>query len=86
MEHELTFEWDEEDEALEIHGNREGLKYLADRLILLAERPGQDHEHLMTEAWGGWEISAEANNSEATKINHVRLFKWPDDSPSQNDQ
>jgi len=86
MTHMLTFEWVEESETLEIHGNREGLLYLAQRLALLAEHQGRDHEHFMTEAWGGWEISAERNNFEATQISHVRVCKWPKADLSRQDK
>lgn len=84
--HMLTFEWIEEIETLEICGDREGLQYFAQRLASLAERQGRDHEHFMTEAWGGWEISAEKNNVKARKINHVRVWKSPDEQLSHLDE
>lgn len=77
---ELSFEWDCGRETLEIHGDRDGLLFLAAKLKSLADRAAPDHEHLMSAEWGGPELSGELVNAEATKVPHVIIALWPDDN------
>lgn len=81
-EHLLTFELEQDGEQLFIHGDPTGLRLLARSISRLAERAevGEpDHDHLFTEAWGGWELSAKAQSpqSESRLLNHVKVFGWP---------
>lgn len=75
----LTFEYEKADEALHVHADPEGLRYLASVLLQLADRSekkGSDHVHLMTEAWGGNELSGEAQSKTSELLNHVKVFSW----------
>lgn len=72
----ITFEFDKEDERLEIHGNREGLLYLANILTSMAEKKSSDHAHLMTIDWGG-NLSNERQCMSNMLINHVKVYVWP---------
>jgi hypothetical protein len=72
----LTFEWDAKDEILEIHANREGLEKLRTAINTLLSKNGCDHIHLMTEDWGGEELSNEKQCQENEIINHVKVFQW----------
>lgn len=72
----LTFEWDSDNEALEIHGNKKGLEKLKNMIDLLLNKTTDDHAHLMTEDWGGNELSEESQCSDNELINHVKLFIW----------
>lgn len=72
----LTFEWDKESEQLEIHADAQGLSDLAVQLKKISDGEGEEHLHLMTEGWGGDELSNNKQNSNAELINHVKIFKW----------
>lgn len=72
----LTFEWDADNEVLEIHGNEKGLEKLENIIKSLMAKADRDHIHLMTKNWGGNELSDDKQCSENTLINHVKLFKW----------
>lgn len=82
MDHLLTFEHDAKDEVLRIHADSEGLAKLIATLQRLKEKADQgkpDHDHLMTEAWGGTELSPEKQDlsDDSTLINHVKIYGWP---------
>lgn len=53
----LTFELSEDCTSLEIHSDEVGLELLEQVCSRL--RKGHGHEHLMTPAWGGQELSEE---------------------------
>lgn len=72
----LTFEWDMNKETLEIHGNRKGLEKLKSVVESLLAKPDCDHTHLMTNTWGGEELSNKKQCAENEIINHVKIFKW----------
>ena len=61
----LTFEWDKESEQLEIHADTKGLNDLVAQLTKLASYNGKEHLHMMTEDWGGDELSSDKQNSNA---------------------
>jgi len=72
----LTFEWDSNNETLEIHCNQKGLEKLKHMIDSLLVKKNSDHVHLMTNEWGGNELSDEKQNTENEIINHVKIFKW----------
>lgn len=74
----LTFEWDKDAERMEIHTDKAGLLGLIAQLSQLAESDGQDHLCLMTEAWGGGDLTGEPQNEDAVFMNQVKIFKWDD--------
>ena len=76
----LTFEWDSKNETLEIHGNQKGLAKLRNVIDSLLAKTDNDHTHLMTENWGGNELSDDKQCSENEIINHVKLFKWVEEN------
>lgn len=71
----LTFELDNNDE-IEIHANKEGLRYLIDQLNNMYLSNKNDHYHLMTPSWAGNELTEEKQNEASTLINHVRIVFW----------
>ena len=71
----VTFELNNEKDCIEIHGNSEGLKYLADIITKLSNK-NNDNEHLMTESWGGNELSEKKIGINNDLINHVKIFCW----------
>ena len=72
----LSFEWDEEGEKLEIHTNPGGLRQLMASVMELYCLDSPDHLHLMTEAWGGNELSIELQGCDNRLIHHVKIYKW----------
>ncbi len=72
----LTFELDCKNGILEIHGNQKGLGQLKNLIDSLLLKTNDDHIHLMTENWGGHELSDDKQCLENELINHVKLFKW----------
>ena len=72
----LTFELDKKDDKLEIHGNNEGLKYLANILSSMAEKQSADNVNLMIVDWGG-NLSSELQCTSNELIKHVEIFLWP---------
>jgi hypothetical protein len=74
----LTIELNVEGEALELHLNKDGAEYLRDKLNVLINNDLQDHCHLMTEDWGGNELtSKKQSNSSTTKLLHsLKIIYW----------
>ncbi len=72
----VTFEYNSDEEKLEIHGSASALKELARLIHDLAER-GSDHEHLMTPSWGGAELAEDRQGKSNELVHHVKVFCWP---------
>ncbi|MBQ4834791.1 Imm32 family immunity protein [Pseudoalteromonas luteoviolacea] len=75
----LTLEKDEKAEQVFIHASPEKLRWLASRLEAIAaqaEKSGNAHDHLMTEDWGGHELTNELiGNPESREIiNHLVIY------------
>ena len=71
----LTFEFSD-NEKLEIHSNKEGLKYLIDQLNKLYLLDNNEHYHLMTPQWGGNELTEEKQAEKSHLVNHVKIMLW----------
>jgi hypothetical protein len=75
----LTFELHEDDKGkqLAIHGSPEGLGNLANILLKLVKNTKEghfNHDHLMSDQWGGTELTSEAQSKESELINHVKVY------------
>ena len=71
----LTFELNKDE--LEIHTDLSGLKTLIDelnKLLKSAEKGLNDHNHLMTEDWGGNELTSVTQSGEI--LHHVKIYCW----------
>lgn len=75
----LTFEWDKDSEQLEIHLDSKGLQALVKQINKMSDCEGNNHLHLMTDDWGGEELSNEKQNAKSQLIHHVKIFKWIDE-------
>jgi hypothetical protein len=71
----LTVEYDPKG-VIEVHCDEEGLNLIIERLATLRQRGG--HEHLMTPAWGGNELTEEKQSAEKELVNHLKIILWPD--------
>lgn len=77
----VSFELSPAKDEVFIHGSAADLRALAasiDRLAHSLEKGTQDHVHLMTEEWGGRELSGELQALAPgwTIINHVKIMGW----------
>lgn len=77
----LTFELhrDPKGDELAIHGSPEGLEKLANCLLRLVNSTKEghfDHDHLMSDAWGGSELTSAPQSERAELLNHVKLYCW----------
>jgi len=78
--HKLTFELSSAGDELRVHADVAGLRFLAKRLTRLAEIAAAgrtDHEHLMTEEWGGQGLSSQARDDTAELLSKVTIHAWP---------
>jgi Immunity protein 32 len=76
-DHVLTFELNEGNDQLLIHGDEQGLRFLIESLesLLAHTKEGQfNHEHLKMPTWGGDELSEESQA--ATVLHHVEIYCW----------
>src|SRR2546426_10424524 len=79
----LSFELEQNGDTLFIHGDAVGLETLSELLLRLVDRTQQghfDHEHLMTPAWAGQELSEQ--NKGGKVINHVKVYCWKGENRS----
>ncbi|HZH87825.1 MAG TPA: Imm32 family immunity protein [Chitinophagaceae bacterium] len=76
----FTIELNKKKETVEIHLDKSGAKELIDRLEAFIRNDESEHDHLMTEEWGGGELSSEKQNlsNDYVLINHLKLFYWKD--------
>ena len=72
----LTFELDKDTGELEIHTNNEGLKILKEKIEFLLNSKHNEHTHLMSEEWGGKEITTKKQSKNNDLIKIVKMFKW----------
>lgn len=72
----LVFELDKSSSVLEIHLDDNGLEKLKEVIAKLDQLKQSDHVHLMTEEWGGDELSDEQQNMDFDLIHHVKIMRW----------
>ena len=78
----LKFEYDPNGEMIVVAGDAEGLRDLVEvlqRLAAKADAGVDDHEHLKSEAWGGFhlDVNGAPTMSGAIKVNHVKIYARP---------
>lgn len=72
----LTFELNDTNEQIEIHGDKEGILKLAKILTDMAVKNESEHCHLMTKDWGGAELSNDKQGLDNDLYHHVKVFFW----------
>ena len=70
----LTFELTKDADEVEIHGNEEGFRELMEALSMVINT--SEHDHLMTPAWGGRELTEEKQGKANRLINKVTIRLW----------
>ena len=71
----LTVEYNGMKGAVEIHLDNQGLDLLMERLHKLKKHGG--HDHLLTPAWAGNELTEEKQGAENRVINQISIMLWP---------
>jgi hypothetical protein len=77
----LTFVRGDEGELF-MHAAAKGLSVLIsalERLKAKAEEGVCDHDHLMTPAWGGSELSEKKGTESGELIHHLKLYGWTEE-------
>jgi hypothetical protein len=74
----LTMEYQSRTAEAEIHADAEGLDRLIATLHALRQRRAPDHEHLMTPAWAGQELTEGKQGAETELLHHLRIVFHPD--------
>jgi hypothetical protein len=73
----LSFEY-EPDKEIRIHIDRSGAKLLINALEGLLHSNTKDHTHLMTESWGGDELTdVTCVSPNSSRVEMVTLHFWP---------
>lgn len=77
----LSIEKDKDAEQVYIHGSPDKLRWLASRLEPIAnqaEKSGNAHDHFMTEAWGGNELSNQLQGKKESDsiVHHLVVYVW----------
>ena len=72
----ISIEWDEIKETLEVHGSKAALIKLKNNIDDLIKSNTSEHLHLMSEEWGGNELSSQPFSKEDKVIHHVKIFLW----------
>ena len=79
----LTIEHNKREDSIEVFMDQEGLDFFSKRLEILRKHGG--HEHLMTPAWAGNELTEDKQGKDNDLIHHLRLVLQPaDESPAQS--
>jgi len=78
----LTFEISPDGDCVDIHMDQRGLNDLIYYLEKLKKNSGgrQAHDHLMTPAWGGNELTEEKQGHGSKLVNKVTIRLWPQGS------
>jgi hypothetical protein len=78
-DHILSFATDKEGDELFIHADAKGLDHLIRSLTHIRRKMDEDvcdHDHLMTDAWGGTELSERSMAGGVHLIHHVKIYGW----------
>ena len=61
-----------EDDVVAIEMDREGIDHLVESLVKLQNLKAPDHDHLMSEEWGSWEVTLDEPMF-PNVVHHLRL-------------
>jgi hypothetical protein len=77
--HILSFTTDRDGDQVFIHADAAGLDYLIRSLSRIRQKIDADvcdHDHLMTDAWGGHELTERGLEDDARTVHHVKIYGW----------
>ena len=87
VEYVLCFVTDK-DGQLFIHADRQGLAHLIRSLQSIEKKVEAgvcEHDHLMTDAWAGNELSEKQGIQKGELIHHVKIFGWTEEWAKKHD-
>ncbi len=73
----LTLETRQDGEMVALYGDPEGLRMFAAQLVSLIDqtRDGHfEHDHLMSQEWGGTSLSAEQQSADGRIVHHLKIY------------
>ncbi|MEI6860898.1 MAG: Imm32 family immunity protein [Verrucomicrobiota bacterium] len=85
-EHVLTLVQRKEGEIV-LHADAKGLALLIaalERLKKKAEEGASDHDHLMTPAWAGTELSEKKGAEAGALIHHLKIYGWSEEAAKEH--
>lgn len=77
-DHILSFATDNEGQLF-IHADAAGLDHLIRSLTHIRRKLDEDacdHNHLMTDSWGGSELTEQSLDESKQTIHHVKIYGW----------
>jgi len=78
-DHILSFATDKEGDQVFIHADVPGLDHLIRSLTHIRQKVIAgicEHDHMMTDAWGGNELTETVTDADAHIIHHVKIYGW----------
>ena len=78
-DHILSFATDKDGDQLFIHADISGLEHLIRSLTHIRQKVAAgtcEHDHMMTDAWGGDELTERVPDADAQIVHHVRIYGW----------
>jgi len=75
----LSFATDADGNQVFIHADAGGLDHLIRSLTHIRRKLDEnicDHDHLMTDAWGGHELSERTLEKDERLVHHVKIYGW----------
>ncbi len=77
--HILSFATDEDGDQVFIHADGPGLDHLIRSLTHIRQKVAEghcEHDHMMTDAWGGNELTETVTEADAHTVHHVKIYGW----------
>lgn len=77
--HILSFATDSRGDQVFIHADVAGLDHLIRSLTYIREKVAGgtcEHDHMMTDAWGGNELTEKVTDADAHTVHHVKIYGW----------
>jgi hypothetical protein len=75
----LSFATDADGDQVFIHADAGGLDHLISTLARIRRKLDEnicDHDHLMTDAWGGHELSEPTMQNDERLVHQVKIYGW----------
>jgi hypothetical protein len=78
-DHVLSVATDKDGDQVFIHADVAGLDHLICSLTHIREKVAEgvcEHDHMMTDAWGGNELTEKVTDVDAHTVHHVKIYGW----------
>ena len=88
MDHVLSVSTSSDGNVVFIHADKPGLDFLIEKLSRLRNHIQNDeseHEHFMTPAWAGNELSERKMDQNERQVHHIKFYAWTDTAIDKHD-